>query len=104
MSSIKHTLGGQYRDSEMVALIRRPSSHLSGCRPIESNSDKTSGFSTRKPCFTKRLAISDAPTARDHKWVVLWETQITVEIAGNRLAFGFSALPPSLGLRGNIEC
>ena len=65
--------------------MQRHSSHLSGCRPIESNSDKTSGFSTRKPCFTKRLAISDAPTARDHKWVVFRRVSKYAWVLGNKL-------------------
>jgi hypothetical protein len=43
----------------IVALIRRPSSHSSGDRLVDSDSDKTCEFSARKTCVEKRLGISD---------------------------------------------
>ena len=45
--------------SENDGLPRQLSSHLSGHRPVESDSHKTFGFSVRKSCFKNRLAISD---------------------------------------------
>jgi cation:H+ antiporter len=44
---------------ENVGLMRRLSSHLNGRRATEPDSDETLGFSARKSCSTKRMAISD---------------------------------------------
>jgi hypothetical protein len=55
-------------------LIRRPSKHSSGDRLVESDSDKTFGFSARKTCITKRRrqSISDEPGGARHQTVDCW--------------------------------
>jgi hypothetical protein len=45
--------------SEIVALMRGYSRHLSGRRPIEGDSEKTDGFSAQKSCVEKRVVISE---------------------------------------------
>jgi hypothetical protein len=42
-----------------VQLMRRHSSHLSGDRPVERDSEKTYEFSARKSCIENRSGISD---------------------------------------------
>ena len=52
------------------------SSHLSGRRPVDGDSHKTSEFSTLKSCFTKRFSISDKPGGPRHHSVVFRQIRI----------------------------
>src|SRR6266436_188132 len=63
---LRVTMAGKVGVSEKVPLVRRLSSHLGGRRPNESDSGKTSGFSTRTTCVKKRFSISDEPGGLRH--------------------------------------
>ena len=63
-----------------VGMMRRLKSKSSGDQSIESDSDKTSGFSAPNSSVEKRLAISDELAGARQKWVVIWRSEKT---AGN---------------------
>src|SRR5436190_829108 len=80
MSSFKHDHHRQDCVPNYVTLMRWISSHSAGQHPNESDSHKTDGFSARKSCIIKRLAISDEPDDRRQHSVVCWTSDTMVEI------------------------